>query len=73
MSTFVDYLVGSSAVSFGLTASAKATALLLIAAFCDMALRRHSAAARHLLWTAALIGALAVPIVSWIIASRPIA
>ena len=57
MTTFFDDLVGSSAVSFGLTASAKATALLLIAAFGDVALRRHSAAARHLLWTAALIGA----------------
>jgi beta-lactamase regulating signal transducer with metallopeptidase domain len=72
MRTIVDYLVGSSAVSFGLRASAKATVLLLIAAFADVALRRHAAAARHLLWTAALIGALAVPIVSWIIDSRPI-
>jgi beta-lactamase regulating signal transducer with metallopeptidase domain len=71
MRTFFDYLIGSSAIPFGLAASTKATVLLLTAALAGMALRRHSAAARHLLWTAALIGALAVPIVSWFVRSRP--
>jgi beta-lactamase regulating signal transducer with metallopeptidase domain len=71
MSTIFDYLVGSSAIPFGLAASGKATVLLLTAVLAGIALRRHSASARHLVWTAALMGALAVPIVSWIVASRP--
>ena len=48
MRTIFDYLVGSSAIPFGLAASGKATVLLLTAALAGMALRRHSAAARHL-------------------------
>jgi len=69
----LDRLGGSSWISFGLTASAKATVLLLIAVLVGLALRRHSAAARHLLWTAALLGALAVPIVSRVVPSWPLA
>jgi beta-lactamase regulating signal transducer with metallopeptidase domain len=71
MGTFLDFIIGSPEIAFGLAASVKATVLLMIAALAAMALRRHSAAARHLVWTAALIGALAVPIVSWFVPSRP--
>jgi hypothetical protein len=69
MTTFFEYLVAFSAIPFGLAVSAKATVILSTAALAAMALRRRSAAARHLLWTAALIGTLAVPIVSWIATS----
>ena len=61
MRVVLDNLGGSSWIFFGLMASAKATVLLLIAMVVDLAVRRHSAAARHLLWTAALLGALALP------------
>ncbi len=62
----------SSWISFGLTASAKATVLLLIAALAGLALRRHSSASRHLLWTVALLGALAIPIASRFVPSWPL-
>ena len=42
----------------------KASALLTIAALVAAALRRASAASRHLVWTCALLAALALPIVS---------
>ena len=73
MRMLFDQLGGSSGASFGLSVSAKATVLLLTAAAAGLALRRQSAAARHLLWAAALLGALAIPIVSRITPSWPLA
>ncbi len=64
MRLLLAYLSGYSEISFGLSSSIKATVLLLAAALAGLALRRRSAAARHLVWTAALLGALAVPVVS---------
>ncbi len=72
MRMLLEQLGGSSGVSFGLSVSAKATVLLTAAALAGLALRRQSAAARHLLWTAALLGALAIPIVSRFIPSWPL-
>lgn len=45
-------------------AVAKATVLLAVAALASLALRRGSAASRHLVWTLALVGALLLPILS---------
>jgi HEAT repeat protein/beta-lactamase regulating signal transducer with metallopeptidase domain len=45
-------------------AVAKATVLLAVAALASLALRRASAASRHLVWTLALVGALLLPILS---------
>lgn len=73
MRMFLDHLGGPSWISFGLTAAAKATVLLMTAALAGLILRRHSAAVRHLLWAAALLGALAMPIVSRFVPSWPVA
>jgi beta-lactamase regulating signal transducer with metallopeptidase domain len=43
----------------------KATILLAVAALLTTALRRRSAAARHLVWTCALLAALALPLLSF--------
>ena len=72
MRILLDHLSGSS-VLLGLTASSKATLLLLAAALAGLALRRRSAAARHLVYTTALLGALALPIVSRFVPSWPLA
>ncbi len=40
----------------------KATALLVVAWLTSLLLRRHSAAMRHLVWTVALVGSLALPL-----------
>jgi hypothetical protein len=72
MRTVLEQLSGSSGVSFGLSVSVKVTVFLMGAALVGVALRRRSAAARHLLWTAALLGALTVPIVAGFIPSWPL-
>lgn len=43
----------------------RVTVLLLVAAFVAIALRRSSAAMRHLVWTLSLIGTLLIPFCSW--------
>ena len=45
-------------------AVAKATILLATAGLCSVVLRRGSAAARHLIWTLALLSALVLPVLS---------
>ena len=45
-------------------AVAKATIILAAAGLATVLLRRASAASRHLVWTAALLGALALPVLS---------
>jgi hypothetical protein len=47
-----------------LDAALKATVILLAAAFASLALRRSSAATRHLVWTSALLAALALPLLA---------
>lgn len=42
----------------------KSTAILLAAWFCALLLRKRSAAARHLVWTAAAVAVIALPILS---------
>jgi len=43
---------------------AKATLLLVAASVATMSLRRSTAGARHLVWLAALVGVLALPVLS---------
>ena len=43
----------------------KATAILLAAWGASLLLRRGSAAARHMAWTAAVLGVLLLPVLSW--------
>ncbi|MSV29278.1 MAG: TonB family protein [Bryobacterales bacterium] len=47
--------------SFAIGVAVKSTAILCVAWFSALILRRRSAAARHLVWTAAAAGALALP------------
>ena len=47
-----------------LDAAAKATVILLAASFAVVALRRSSAATRHVVWTSALLAALALPMLA---------
>ena len=50
---------------------AKATVLLLVAGVASLALRRSSAAARHLVWTLALASLLVLPALPWLLPAIP--
>src|SRR5262245_29777440 len=50
-----------------LSAAWKSSILLLLAGVTARLLSRHSAAARHVVWTTAMAGALAVPILEFIL------
>ncbi len=54
----------SDALPLAVGLLAKVTLLLLSAALASLVLRRASAAARHLVWTAALVGVLLLPLTS---------
>lgn len=68
MSNFVDLALlardNSEVISFFVGSAMKATVLLSFVAVLCLALRRHHAATRHLLWTLALCGSLALPLLS---------
>ena len=53
---------GSAALAYLIEAALKGTALLTLAALVVLALRRGSAAHRHLAWACALAGLVALPI-----------
>lgn len=59
---FFTGAAGSAAFAFLLEATLKGTALLILAALAALLLRRGSAAHRHLAWTCALAGLVALPI-----------
>jgi beta-lactamase regulating signal transducer with metallopeptidase domain len=56
--------VASAWLPLAIDVAVKGAALLLVAWLATSALRRHSAAARHLVWFLALVGLLAVPLLS---------
>lgn len=62
--SLLDMLQTSSYLLPLLDAVAKATVLLAVAALLAATLRRSSAASRHLVWTCALLAALALPLLS---------
>ncbi len=68
MSNFVDLALlardNSEVVSFFVGSAMKATLLLSFVAVLCLALRRRHAATRHLFWTLALCGSLALPLLS---------
>jgi beta-lactamase regulating signal transducer with metallopeptidase domain len=55
-----------------LDASAKSVLIFAIAAILALALRRASAALRHLVWTLAIVSALCLPILSILLPARPV-
>lgn len=72
MTPLLDLFDRSHAVSFGLAVTAKAAIPLLAATLMSLGLRRRSAAARHLVWTSGLLGALAVPAFSGLLPRWPV-
>ncbi len=62
----IDFLSSTSGAALLplVDAVAKATILLATAGLCSVVLRRGSAAARHLIWTLALLSALVLPLLS---------
>ena len=61
---FMVALLGGEAGSLVLEVFFKATLLLALAALASHALRRGSASVRHLIWSAAIAGALALPVLT---------
>ncbi len=57
--------IGGEPTLFLLDMALKATAIILAAIALNIALRRASAATRHLLWSASLLGLLALPFLSY--------
>lgn len=50
----------------------KSTLILAVASLAALVLRRRSAAARHLVWTAAAAAILALPLLTWIVPQLPV-
>lgn len=65
MRWLLDLCNDSPAIFFGAVVAGKAAVPLVAAALANMALRRRSAALRHMVWMSALLGSLAVPVLSW--------
>ena len=58
-------ITGGEPALFLLDMALKATAIILAAAALNIALRRASAATRHLVWSASLLGLLALPLLAY--------
>ena len=58
------FLTSAAAVPMLTDASLKSAALLLLAGVCVLFMRRASAAARHMVWLAAVLALLLVPVLS---------
>ncbi|MEM7049518.1 MAG: HEAT repeat domain-containing protein [Acidobacteriota bacterium] len=65
----IDLLASSLSLATALDYGLKATLLLLLAWVLSLALRRASAAARHRLWTTALVAVLTLPLLSLVLPS----
>src|SRR5262245_59911513 len=65
--------VSPATLTLFLTMAIKATVLLSLAWVATRAMRRAPAAARHLVWTFALVGALGLPLATFVVPAWPMA
>ena len=63
--------IGPELVGFAVDVALKVTVVLTLASIADLALRRSSAALRHLVWAVAVAGVLAIPVASAVLPSLP--